>query len=149
MRFPKEDSGKKTSKGRTAPETKSSPKRDQARPPRRTLPRRRPLSPSMTRRDHKQRRRSPSRSPQRRRESPRRRPKSPYRPRGRVSPKRHVSRRVEYTSSNQDQPGSGNTMSIIVKALSLPRRGSKKDARPAQVNRPVEICHVAECSSEV
>ena len=40
-------------------------------------------------------------------------------------------------------------MSLIVKALSSPRRGIKKDARPAQVNRPVEICPVAECSSEV
>ena len=40
-------------------------------------------------------------------------------------------------------------MSLIVKASSSPRRGPKKDARPAQVNRQVEICPVAECSSEV
>ena len=66
-----------------------------------------------------------------------------------MSPKPHVSRGVEYASSKQDQPGSGNPMSLIVKALSSPRRGSKKDARPAQVNRPVEICPVAECSSKV
>ena len=65
VRFPKEDSGKKTSKGRTVSETKSSSKRDQARPPRRTSPRKRSLSPSRTRREHKQRRGSPSRSPQR------------------------------------------------------------------------------------
>ena len=110
VRFPKEDS-----KERTVSERKSSPKRDQARPPRRTSPRRRPLSPTRSGRDHKQRRRSPSRSPQRRRESPRRRPRSPYRQRRRVSPKRHVSQRVEY-ASKRDQPGSGNPMSLIVKA---------------------------------
>ena len=40
-------------------------------------------------------------------------------------------------------------MSLIVKVSSSPRSGSKKDARPAQVNRPVEICPVAECSREV
>ena len=110
VRFPKEDS-----KERTVSERKSSPKRDQARPPRRTSPRRRPLSPTRSGRDHKQRRRSPSRSPQRRRESPRRRPRSPYRQRRRVSPKGHVSQRVEY-ASKRDQPGSGNPMSLIVKA---------------------------------
>ena len=148
VRFPKEDSMKKTTKDKTASERKSSPKRDQARPPRRTSPRKRPLSPSRSRRDHKQRRRSPSRSPQRRRESPRRRPRSPYRQRRRVSPKRHVSRRVEY-ASKRDQTGSGNPMSLIVKASSSPRRGPKKDTRPAQVNRQVEICPVVKCSSEV
>ena len=130
VRFPKEDS-MKTLKEKTASERKSSPKRDQARPPRRTSPRKRPLSPSRSRRDHKQRRRSPSRSPQRRRESPRRRPRSPYRQRRWVSPKRHVSRRVEY-ASKRDQPGSGNPMSLIVKASSSPRRGPKKDTRPAK-----------------
>ena len=129
-------------------ERKSSPKRDQARPSRRTLPRKRPLSPSRSRRDHKQKRRSPSRTPQRRRESPRRRPRSPYRQRRRVSPKRHVSRKVEY-ASKRDQPGSGNPMSLIAKASSSPRRGPKKDARPAQVNRQVEICPVVKCSSRV
>ena len=148
VRFPKEDSMKKTTKDKTASERKSSPKRDQARPPRRTSPRKRPLSPSRSRIDHKQRRRSPSRSPQRRRESPRRRPRSPYRQRRRVSPKRHVSRRVEY-ASKRDQTGSGNPMSLIVKASSSPRRGPKKDTRPAQVNRQVEICPVVKCSSEV
>ena len=61
VRFPKEAS-KKTTKRKTAMEAKSSPKRDQARPPHRTSPRKRPLSPIRTRRDHKQRRRSPSRS---------------------------------------------------------------------------------------
>ena len=66
-----------------------------------------------------------------------------------MSPKRHVSRRVEYASSERDQPGSGSPMSLIVKASSSPRRGPKKDARPAQENREVEICPVAECSSEV
>ena len=40
-------------------------------------------------------------------------------------------------------------MSLIVKASSSPRRGPKKDARPAQVNRQVEICPVVKCSSEV
>ena len=98
VRIPRDESGKKTSKVKTASERKPSPKRDQARPPRRTSPRKRPLSPRRSRRDHKQRRRSPSRSPQGRRESQRRRPRSPYRHRRRVSPKRHVSRRVEYTS---------------------------------------------------
>ena len=39
-------------------------------------------------------------------------------------------------------------MSFIVKASSSPGRGPKKDARSAQVNRPVEICPVAECGSE-
>ena len=148
VRFPKDEARKKTTKEKTASERKSSPKRDQARPPRRTSPRKRPLSPSRSRRDHKQRRRSPSRSPQRRRESQRRRPRSPYRQRRRSSPKRHVSRRVEY-ASKQNQPGSRNLMSLIVKASSLPRRGPKKDARPAQVNRQVEICPVVKCSSEV
>ena len=149
MRFPKEESGKRTSKEKTASETKASSKRHQARPPRRTSPRKRPLSPSRSRRDPKQRRRSPSRSPQRRRDSPRRQPRSPYHPRRGMSPKQHVSQRVEYASSTRDQPGSGNPMSLIVKASSSPRRGPKKDARPAQVNRQVEICPVAECSSEV
>ena len=65
-----------------------------------------------------------------------------------LSPKRHESQRVEYASSKRDQPGYGNRMSLIVKASSLPR-GPKKDARTAQVNRQVEICPIAECSSEV
>ena len=65
-----------------------------------------------------------------------------------MSPKRHVSRKVEY-ASKRDQPGSGNPMSLIVKASSSPRRGLKKDTRPAQVNRQVEICPVVKCSSGV
>ena len=34
-------------------------------------------------------------------------------------------------------------------SLASPRRGQKKDARTAHVNRPAETCPVAECSSAV